>query len=317
LPLSGALTTIGSTMKLAALIIISIAGCSSPYAARPDDAATPDAGSACPQGTTPRGGLRWRMPNPPGLDLPNPARYDTGTSGIVRDGVTGLVWQQAVSGRYAEQEAEQYCNDLSLSGGPWRLPTVIELISLVDDTKANPSIDPIAFPDTPGTYFWTSSPRAGTAGMGWAVYFGLGDAYYYDLTDTNAARCVHATPAAADGCLAVRTDAVHDQSTDLTWQQLVDPASRTWDEARTYCQNLTVTGGGWRLPRLNELRTLVDFGRTGPSIDPDAFPDTPGENFWTASPFVRTPGNAWYVYFQDGFAGYNTGTSLYRVRCVR
>jgi Protein of unknown function (DUF1566) len=306
-------------MKLMALMIVSIASCGTPDGAAGDGGgdAAPGADTMCPQGSPPRGGLHWRIPNPAGLGLPNAAQYDTSTPGIVRDSVTALEWQQAVGGRYTQQQAEQFCQDVPLAGGPWRLPTVMELVSLVDDTKANPSIDPVAFPDTPGAYFWTSTARAGTPGMGWNVYFGLGDAYYYDVTDANAARCVRASPPVEDGCLAIQTATVYDSSTRLTWQQAVDTANRTWDQAVTYCQSLTLAGGGWRLPRLNELRSLVDFARTGPSIDPIAFPETPGENFWTASPFARTPGNVWYVYFQDGFAGYNVATSTYRVRCVR
>ena len=80
-------------------------------------------------------------------------------------------------------------------------------------------------------------------------------------------------------------------------------------QAVAYCGGLALEGGGWRLPRLDELRSLVDYARAGPAIDPALFPGTPSENFWTASPFARTPGSAWYVYFDDGFAGYNVTTS--------
>ena len=31
----------------------------------------------------------------------------------------------------------------------WRLPTMEELLSIVDETQSCPTIDPIAFPDTP------------------------------------------------------------------------------------------------------------------------------------------------------------------------
>ncbi len=258
------------------------------------------------------------VPNPPGLGLPHEARYDTSAPGVVTDGVTGLVWQRALdAGRYTRDEAARACDGLALAGGPWRLPTVLELISLVDDTRANPSIDPVAFPDTPGTYFWTATPRAGMPAMGWNVYFGLGDAYYYDLTDTNAVRCVAVSPRAHDGCRVSRGGTITDTDTKLTWQAVVDETARTWDDAVAYCDALALDGGGWRLPRLNELRSLVDAGRASPAIDTSAFPGTPNENFWTASPFARTPGNAWYVYFADGFAGYNLTTSTYRVRCVR
>jgi L-lactate utilization protein LutB len=46
-----------------------------------------------------------------------------------------------------------------LGGGHWRLPTKIELESIVDETWTMPAIDPQAFPNTPtaGAGFWTAS----------------------------------------------------------------------------------------------------------------------------------------------------------------
>ena len=56
----------------------------------------------------------------------------------------------------------------------WHLPNVKELFSLVDKSRVSPAIDATAFPATPSSYFWTSSPYAGSAGYPWSVYFGVG-----------------------------------------------------------------------------------------------------------------------------------------------
>ena len=40
----------------------------------------------------------------------------------------------------------------------------------------------------------------------------------------------------------------------LEWY--VGPGSVTWDEAKSYAENLNVAGGGWRLPTLKELEGL-------------------------------------------------------------
>lgn len=47
-----------------------------------------------------------------------------------------------------------------------------------------------------------------------------------------------------------------DPSSGLTWQ---DPPveSTTWAEAKQYCDELSVGGGGWHLPTIDELRTLI------------------------------------------------------------
>src|SRR6185312_11729216 len=104
---------------------------------------------------------RWPMPNPASAGLPNPASYTDNGDGTVTDNVTKLVWQKAVtsSQAFAWCDAINYCATLTLAGRTWRLPTRIELLSLVDFTRGNPAIDTTAFPGLPGgKYHWTSSP---------------------------------------------------------------------------------------------------------------------------------------------------------------
>ena len=93
--------------------------------------------------------------------------------GLVRDTLTQLVWQQQVSSaRMKWADAQTYC---SSAGSGFRLPTVKELISLLDLTLTSepmkPMIDQTAFPGTPADYFWTSSPDAYGSGFAWIVNF--------------------------------------------------------------------------------------------------------------------------------------------------
>jgi len=45
-----------------------------------------------------------------------------------------------------------------------------------------------------------------------------------------------------------------------------------WDDAKSYCENLTLTGGGWHLPTISELHNLIrdcpasEIGGTRPQI---------------------------------------------------
>jgi hypothetical protein len=117
---------------------------------------------------------------------------------------------------------------------------------------------------------------------------------------------------------------VVDSLTHLTWQQMVaatggdDGAGRsTWANAKSTCASL---GGGYRLPTAKELFTLVDFSKTNPAIDTStgAFPGTPSEAFWTATPLAGSPPtSAWFISFDDGYAGNVVMTQPNRVRCVR
>ncbi len=92
----------------------------------------------------------WPMPNPASAGLPHPAQYDTSKAGVVLDKVTGLTWQATVStSTYAWADAKAYCASLSLGGfKDWRLPSRIELVSIVDFTiaKPGPVLDPTACP---------------------------------------------------------------------------------------------------------------------------------------------------------------------------
>jgi hypothetical protein len=109
---------------------------------------------------------------------------------------------------------------------------------------------------------------------------------------------------------------VTDNVTGLIWQRNVDSRSHTWDEAKQYCACLTIDGvAGWRLPSRIELVSIADWTASGPSIDSNAFPNTPGDSFWTSS-VLTDPGLGWLVYFGSGFTSYSDMGSLYRARCT-
>jgi uncharacterized protein (TIGR02145 family) len=44
---------------------------------------------------------------------------------------------------------------------------------------------------------------------------------------------------------------------NLTWQNPAMARTMNWGEAKGYCAALSDDGGGWRLPSITELRTLV------------------------------------------------------------
>jgi hypothetical protein len=133
------------------------------------------------------------MPNPPGTGLPNPASYDTSTPGVVVDRVTCLQWEQPANGPQGPQSSAQaYCAGLSLAGhSDWRLPTIIELVSIVDFTTWNPAIDLNAFPGTPvDAAFWSSSQVAGDPAATWYVHFAGGYTYSDTINYGYRVRCV-------------------------------------------------------------------------------------------------------------------------------
>jgi hypothetical protein len=99
---------------------------------------------------------------PPVTPLPYP-HYVQEDRGEVGDVLTGLIWAQASNNTLmTPSAAETYCSGLGLNGHTWRLPSVNELATLVDDNpninKVSPAIDQCVFADTsPNTYYISSS----------------------------------------------------------------------------------------------------------------------------------------------------------------
>lgn len=132
----------------------------------------------------------WPMPDRGNKVSPS---YES-TADVVIDKVTGLIWERVILEgmpyKRRWQDSITYCEGVTTGGySDWRLPTKIELESLVDIT-ALPAIDPTAFPDTPSDVFWTSSPCAGAASSAWAIAFGGGDTQALGTTKGAYARCV-------------------------------------------------------------------------------------------------------------------------------
>jgi uncharacterized protein DUF1566 len=96
----------------------------------------------------------WRMPSN------TPTNYAEEAPGIVTDKVTGLRWQKAIGTTKSYVDAEAACSALDLGGKGWRLPTRIELVSLLTFGRGIiPAINQSVFPSTPATKQWTASTR--------------------------------------------------------------------------------------------------------------------------------------------------------------
>ena len=123
---------------------------------------------------------------------------------------------------------------------------------------------------------------------------------------------------APPGRYSVANGTVTDTRTGLVWQATAPSGVYAWTDAVSYCQNLPLAGGGWRVPTCNELLTLVDPTRSNPAIDVNVFVAAPASIFWSSSPYLGTASNyAWYVDFNRGGTMEDNRSVTYRVRCVR
>ena len=128
---------------------------------------------------------------------------------------------------------------------------------------------------------------------------------------------------------------VIDNYTGLSWQQNVySPGTYVpWSNYKNYCNNSTYGGyDDWRLPGVWEYKTIMDFGRYHPNIDPKYFPGTPPDYFITSVstsyscgelPHITPATKVAWIKFDHIETGYYSGlceTDPYfngHARCVR
>jgi hypothetical protein len=278
------------------------------------DLGSPEIGAPVACAAGPEGSLwaGWRLPDPA------VRTFDVSAGDVVSDPGTGLMWQRKVAPeQLGWEDAKKYCSCLGLAGyDDWHLPTRIELVTLVDYRRQDPSIDVEAFPDTPVTWFWSSSPVADDPLVSWYLSFMDGNTHEAARDVTYGVRCVRGKVATRPQ-YQISGGTVLDPATNLTWQRGLDGTVRTWEQARDYCSGLALAGGGWRLPTMSELQSLIDETVKEPAIDRAAFPNTPSEGFWASTPLAGMPPYYWFVSFDRGIAYNAVPTHLYNTRCVR
>ena len=96
---------------------------------------------------------------------------------VVHDSRTGLLWQGEERGDENWEHAHERCAEVWGRRGDWRLPTIHELASLLDDRRgSDPVIDIQAFPNWSGDDHWSSTPDVDDPeDRGWAIDFDRGE----------------------------------------------------------------------------------------------------------------------------------------------
>ncbi|MFM2417161.1 MAG: hypothetical protein RL385_1884 [Pseudomonadota bacterium] len=215
----------------------------------------------------------WPMPDSVS-DAGVPPKYELIGDDVTHDLVTGLEWQRKTPAAYvgctgnraspadscAWSEARAYCDQLTLDSGGWRLPSKIELESLLDFRPEVQTLDPLYFSSTSYSVpYWSSSPNASPeyADRAYNVSMFVGYTLHNPKTLPLLARCVRSRPrvlAHYPSRWVVREDSVADVRTGLSWSDDVPCEPQVdFTEAEQFC-----AGIGFRMPTAKELLTLID-----------------------------------------------------------
>lgn len=263
---------------------------------------------------------------------------------IVTDNVTGLVWKRCSEGLSGSDCASgsslamswdlalDQCSALNSStyGGrmDWRLPSVSELQTLSNIGQYDPAIDAASFPATEDNY-WSSSDFISGTSDAWYIRFTDGYVGSSGKTVNNYnVRCVSGGDTGERAYTDNDDYTVTDSTTGLIWQKCSmgqnedsscsgTATTGDWSEALSYCNDLSLDGQSWRLPSVNEFKTVINRYQYDPAIDTSYFPATVADFYWSSSSYVNGISDAWYIRFSDGRVGSSSKTvNSYYVRCV-
>jgi len=109
------------------------------------------------------------------------------------DDRTGLTWQDnrfVESERVTYAQAEKLCEEMRLGGhSDWRIPTIRELLSIIDYKKYDPAIlDGFSIGES--SYFWSSTQYMGDPDKVWGVNFKDGSIDSNGKSYDRRVRCV-------------------------------------------------------------------------------------------------------------------------------
>lgn len=223
----------------------------------------------------------------------------------------------------------------------WRLPNRRELRSLVSHQSrrlALPEGHP--FVDVFAGWYWSSTSAAGAPAHAWYVNMDGGRMFYGGkdqsflawpvrgesrvLPGTGQTACydgagetIPCREAGQDGesrCglawpvprFHLQDGTVLDRLTGLVWLQTATlaPEGTTWQGALAAVARLNMEhGGGWRLPNINELESLVDCAAANPAL-PEGHPFFGVRDaYWSSTTSLYEPDWAWALYLDKGAVG--------------
>ncbi len=279
-------------------------------------------------------------------------QYIDSRDGTIIDTKNGLMWKrcsEGLSGMNCEEgnvkkhrwfDANRLKNIRYTDYTDWRLPTIDELKTLVycstgvnkdirtcNKDSEKPTINQQAFPNT-DFFYWSESMTGTNLEFVWHVNFdsGLSDINFLARAPVAnfAVRLVRGEKKIGQ-YIDNRDSTITDTETGLMWKRCSEGLSgmnceegnvKTYgrDDAVKRFKNVKYAGyADWRLPTIDELKTLVDCSNSQiendrgcngvsetPTINQQAFPNTMMHFYWSGTPSADYSASAWSVVFFTG-----------------
>ncbi|MDQ1330389.1 MAG: hypothetical protein QG578_652, partial [Thermodesulfobacteriota bacterium] len=207
-------------------------------------------------------------------------RFEKLVSGVVRDTQNGLEWYAGPDKNMGWGDVKQWAAGLRVDGGGWRMPAIAELKSLYRKGAGSRNMTPLL--ETTGWRVWSVEAGAGPGGIaestGWVLDFDDGREIQ-DRRDNSISKrgfavrsmsesATTAISPAAAGVKIIASDSrfekrasgvVRDTQNGLEWYAGPDKDTG-WDDAKIWVAGLMIDGGGWRMPAIDELKSLYRKG---------------------------------------------------------
>ncbi len=256
------------------------------------------------------------------LPVPN-----VSAAGLTRsDALNGLTWSLAIAEDVNYLEAAAHCGGLTTAAyEDWRMPSVAELVSLLDlgysRDAYGPAIDVTQFPGIAERKLWsdTAVPTDAHAVVNFAG--ALDGTAELDTFGSGTALCVRGSTLSLSRFVA-EAEHVVDQKAGLWWQNTNVVGVVGWREVLAACEALVLDNhDDWRLPTIKELM-ITPLTNVGIAT---VFVSAATQRYWSATPDVRAlwmgPPVAvpvWsfdYAFYQAPMSVAQSSTHL--ARCVR
>lgn len=251
----------------------------------------------------------------------NPLNYTVNSDKVVTDINTGLMWERDGSSvAMPRANAGTYCTTLVKDGFTgWRLPTFLELDTIVHYGHSNPAIDLQIFPATQPDKYWsatgdTTYPQEEAK----TINFGYGESQSWPIEWNAYVRCVRGTTLIQDGSVFEGSwmnpndgGTLVDADSGLIWMYAYFVPNNGWTGAMNSCQSISYGGRtGWRAPSIKELATLT----TQTCSLSDCYP-------WSTTRSNKPDSSGQFTQVFAGSAAYDiisaNKTAALPLRCVR